>query len=81
MNNLTAGNPKITAKTAMAGSKECCPNPIITKEKEKIMIQYDNRKTNSDKILFMLMKNQHIRDIKVHEQGLDGIIKQLYEEN
>lgn len=56
------------------------PSVSITQEKDKITVQYDNRKTDSDKILFMLMKNQHIRDIKVHEQGLDGIIKQLYEE-
>lgn len=54
------------------------PSVSVTQEENQIMIQYDSRKVDSDKILFLLMKNQRICDIKVHEQSLDGIIKQLY---
>lgn len=55
------------------------PSISVAQEENQIMIQYDNRKVDSDKILFLLMKNQRIFDIKVHEQSLDGIIKQLYD--
>lgn len=33
------------------------PSVSVTQEKDKIMIQYDNRKIDSDKVLFFLMKN------------------------
>lgn len=47
---------------------------------DKLLIHFDNRVINSEEILLKIMQNNQIRDIKVHEQQLDQIIQQLYQE-
>ena len=56
------------------------PSVSVDKSEDRIFIHFDNRKIDSDRILLMVMENKQIRDIKVHEQKLDGIIQQLYRE-
>lgn len=56
------------------------PSVFIEKAEERLLIHFDNREIDSDQILLTIMKSKQIRDIKVHEQKLDGIIQQLYRE-
>lgn len=56
------------------------PSVSVEQAEDKVLIHFDNRKIDSDRILLAIMKNKQIRDIKVHEQKLDGIIQQLYRE-
>uniref|UniRef100_UPI00405665C4 ABC transporter ATP-binding protein n=1 Tax=Acetatifactor sp. TaxID=1872090 RepID=UPI00405665C4 len=56
------------------------PSVSVEKMDDKVLIHFDNREIDSDQILLTIMRNKQIRDIRVHEQKLDGIIQQLYRE-
>lgn len=56
------------------------PSVNVEKAEDKLFVHFDRREIDSDQILLMVMENKQIRDIKVQEQKLDGIIQQLYQE-
>lgn len=56
------------------------PSTFVEKEADKLLVHFDNRVVNSEEILFKIMQDNQIRDIKIHEKKLDKIIQQLYQE-
>ena len=56
------------------------PSVYLETTADKLLVHYDNRVINSEDILLRVMQNSQIRDIKIHEQKLDKLIQQLYEE-
>lgn len=59
---------------------EALPSAFVKMEADKLLVHFDNRVVNSEQILFPIMQNNQIRDIKIHEKKLDKIIQQLYQE-
>lgn len=59
---------------------ESLSSVYVENKNDKLLVHFDNRVINSEEILLKIMQNNQIRDIKVHEQQLDQIIQQLYQE-
>ncbi len=56
------------------------PTVFVETAADKLLVHFDNREINSEEILLKIMQNNQIRDIRIHEQKLDQIIQQLYQE-